>query len=341
MLFSMLRLVFITFFVLLSLPSKADEKSSFASQNQIQPLAIDAIILDIATKGSTSIAVGERGHVFVFNEQASPQWQQVKTPTNAHLTNVFLITPTKAWAVGHDATIINTEDGGKTWQLQFSSKEIEKPLLDIYFFDEFNGIAVGAYGLYFRTDNGGKSWVDEYHEELLFEEDIDYLAELKAEDEALYLSERSMLLPHFNRVIPIANNQLLMVGELGLVAVSSDQGKNWNKVEFIYDGSMFNALEVQGSVFVVGLRGHVFKTDNTFANWTEVELPVSSTINGAMLVGDDKLRLVGNAGVIIDVTLDGKSQLIEQRQGENLVSIARDPQGHTWIAGTKGLFKLQ
>ncbi|BAJ01826.1 WD40/YVTN/BNR-like repeat-containing protein [Shewanella violacea] len=341
MLFSMLRSVSICLFLIISFQPSALEIDPSYVKGQIQALAIDSIILDIATNGDTVLAVGERGHVFIFDEQASPQWQQVSSPTRAHLTKAFLITPQLGWAVGHDATIIHTRDGGETWQLQMESKEIEKPLLDIHFFDELNGIAVGAYGLFYRTSDGGESWKSEYHQELLFEEDVDYLAELKAEDEALYLSERSTLLPHFNRVISTIDGQLVMVGELGLVAVSNDQGRNWQKLDFIYEGSMFNAVYVKDTLFVMGLRGHVFKTDASMTNWIEISLPVTSTINGVMVKKDGKLRLVGNAGVVIDVTLAGKSQLIEQRQGENLVSIAQDPQGHTWIAGTKGLFKQQ
>ncbi|EDP99682.1 WD40/YVTN/BNR-like repeat-containing protein [Shewanella benthica] len=341
MLFSMLRSVSICLLLIVFSQARALANEAYDVKGQIQALAIDSIILDIATNGDTVLAVGERGHVFVFDEQASPQWLQVPSPTSAHLTKVFLITPQRGWAVGHDATIIRTQDGGKTWQLQMESREIEKPLLDIHFFDEENGIAVGAYGLFYRTNDAGEHWQSEYHQELLFEEDVDYLAELKLEDEAFYLSERSSLLPHFNRVISTTNDQLVMVGELGLVAVSNDQGRQWQKLDFIYEGSMFNAVYVKDSLFVMGLRGHVFKTDASLTNWSEILLPVTSTINGVMVKKDGNLRLVGNAGVVIDVTLAGKTQLVEQRQGENLVSIVQDPQGHIWIAGTKGLFKQQ
>lgn len=340
MLFSMLQTLLCVLVLILG-TSSVQAQDANDVKGQIQPLAIDSIVLDIASTGDSLIAVGERGHIFVFDEQAVPQWKQVKTPTQAHLTKVFFITPQKGWAVGHDATILSTQDGGYTWQLQMGSEEIEKPFLDILFFDENNGIAIGAYGLFYRTLDGGNRWSFEYHEELLFEEDVDYLAELKAEDEALYLSERSTLLPHFNRVIETEPGQLAMVGELGLVAVSNDQGKMWQKLDFIYEGSIFNAIYTQQSLLVMGLRGHVFTATGLFDNWREIPLTVTSTINGGIVKPDGDIRLVGNAGVIIDLTAEGKSTLIDQRQGENLVSIVQDPLGHTWIAGTKGLFKQQ
>lgn len=46
-------------------------------------------------------------------------------------------------------------------------------------------------------------------------------------------------------------------------------------------------------------------------------------------------------GRVLDINASGESELVMLRQGENLVSIAEDPQGHIWIAGTKGLFELK
>lgn len=334
--FSMLR-----FISILSVASIFNSSALLAQETnleqQIQPLAAHSLVLDIAQSGNTLVAVGERGHAFIYDSQ----WQQVATPTVAQLTKVFFISEAKGWAVGHDATILHTEDGGKTWQLQMQSEDIDKPFLDLLFFDENNGIAIGAYGLFYRTNDGGKSWISEYHQELLFEEDVAYLEELKAEDEALYLSERSTLLPHFNRVIPVTNGQLIMVGELGLVALSSDNGRNWHKQDFPYEGSLFNSSVVGDTVYVMGLRGHLFRSEAQLSQWQEVTLPVDSTINAGIAIDKSTLRLVGNAGVVIDVLANGEATLVEQRQGENLVAIAKDTAGGLWVAGNKGLIKLE
>ncbi|MCL1066957.1 YCF48-related protein [Shewanella olleyana] len=305
---------------------------------QIQPLAESSLVLDIAKAGDSLVAVGERGHVLVNQQQ---DWKQISSPVISQLTKVFFLNEKQGWAVGHDATIIHTEDGGLTWQVQFQSAEVEKPLLDILFFNEQEGIAVGAYGLFYRTADGGNEWVQEFHEELLFPEDVSYLADLKAEDEALYLSERAALLPHFNRVIQLSDNQLLMVGELGLVATSSDNGLTFTAQPFDYEGSMFSAIEANNAVFVMGLRGHVFKTDKLFSQWQEIELPVKSSINNAFITEKGTLYLVGNAGVIIELDSNDSANIVARRQGENIVAIESDNQGQVWFAGSKGLFQLK
>ncbi|GAA0782250.1 MULTISPECIES: WD40/YVTN/BNR-like repeat-containing protein [Pseudomonadati] len=301
---------------------------------QIQPQAQSSLLVDIAKAGDKLVAVGQRGHVLVLDQQ----WQQVASPVVTQLTNVFFLNEKLGWAVGHDATIIHTNDGGLTWSLQMESTVLEKPFLDVRFFSEQQGVAIGAYGLFYRTEDGGKTWHDEFHQELLFEEDVAYLNELKQEDEELYLSERAALLPHFNRIINLDADRLLLVGELGLVAVSNDMGRTFERVDFDYDGSMFNAITHGEDVYVMGLRGHVFKASNALNDWQQIELPVESSINGALVDGDD-LYLVGNAGIILKIDGD-KAELVARRQGENIVSVAKNNKGEIWFAGTKGLFQL-
>lgn len=333
--FSMLRLVALSsLFIASTFPAYSAEEVVGSDK---QPLATHSLVLDIAKQGETVIAVGDRGHLFHFTDQ----WQQVSSPTRALLTKATLLTPELGWAVGHDATILHTQDGGKTWAKQMSSAEIEKPFLDVLFFDAQQGIAIGAYGLFYRTLDGGKQWQQEFHTELLYEEDQAYLEELKAEDESLYLQERSTLLPHFNRVVRLADNRLLMVGELGLAAVSQDNGLTWQRIDFPYEGSLFNVLVAKQGIYVLGLRGNLFKSDGDLEQWQEIALTTNSTLNGGIVLSDDKVRLVGNGGVVIDVTADDSVELVAQRQGENLVSIGKDTKGKLWLAGTKGFVALQ
>ncbi|MBB1267936.1 YCF48-related protein [Shewanella sp. SR44-3] len=303
---------------------------------QIQPLAQSSLLLDLANVGDKLIAVGQKGHVLVYDNT----WTQVPTPVLSQLTKVFFLDAKLGWAVGHDASIIHTQDGGLTWQLQMQSSEIEKPFLDIRFFNANEGIAIGAYGLFYRSLDGGKTWEPEFHQELLFEEDVSYLADLKAEDEALYLSERAALLPHFNRIIRLDDSRLLLVGELGLVAESSDNGLSFTRTDFDYDGSMFNAIQVGEQIYVMGLRGHVFKTDLSLSDWQQVELPVKSSINGA-LVHQGELYIVGNAGVVLRLDGKGHAEIVARRQGENIVAVAESADKQLWFAGSNGLFQLK
>lgn len=72
------------------------------------------------------------------------------------LTGVKFVSPHKGWVVGDYGTILYTEDGGNTWELQESG--ITDGLNGIFFFDEKRGWIVGNGGTILSTANGGKRW---------------------------------------------------------------------------------------------------------------------------------------------------------------------------------------
>ncbi|MGB0895536.1 MAG: WD40/YVTN/BNR-like repeat-containing protein [Parashewanella sp.] len=309
------------------------------ANEQIQPKAFSSLITDITATPDGLMAVGERGHVFLYQLSQQKSWQQVATPTGAMLTNVFSLDKQNAWAVGHDATIIHSSDSGKTWTTQFTSTDIDKPFLDVLFFNKQHGIAVGAYGLFYRTLDGGKNWASEFHDELLLEEDRVYLNELKQSDPEGYEIEKGSLLPHFNRVLPLKDDRILLIGELGLVAVSNDQGKSFTSTDFPYEGSMFNAIENDNNIYVIGLRGNAFKSEQDLQHWTKVASNSSATLHSAAVV-NNKLLFVGNAGEVLTLNHVGKLELVRKQKGINFLTIATDQAGQIWLGGTKGLKKI-
>ncbi|MBT1445663.1 hypothetical protein KJI95_14205 [Shewanella sp. JM162201] len=307
------------------------------ARDQLQPNAPQSLLLDITRAGDALVAVGERGHVLIGKDAI---WQQVATPSASQLTKVFFLDDKLGWAVGHDATILHTDDGGLSWVKQFEAPSRERPFMDVLFTSASDGMAIGAYGLFFTTNDGGKNWQEAFHDELLGEEDAAYLNELKETDPEGYALEKASLLPHFNRIIRLDDGRLLMVGELGLVAVSSDGGARFSRVNFDYDGSMFNAIEAHGKVFVMGLRGHAFAAGLGLDDWQQLSLPVESSINGALVSSKGGLYLVGNAGVVLAVNDNAEAELVARRQGENLLAGAEDKQGRIWLVGAKGVFAL-
>ena len=123
-----------------------------------EPLAAQSLLLDLAVAGTRLVAVGERGHVLLSDDQGAT-WRQAKSvPTRVMLTAVFFADAEYGWAVGHDETILNTVDGGETWTRSHFAPEAQQPLLDLWFANRVSGIAVGAYGAYFTTNDGGSTW---------------------------------------------------------------------------------------------------------------------------------------------------------------------------------------
>ena len=283
-------------------------------------LASQSLLLDIVyVEQSTLVAVGEHGHI-LFSTDAK-HWQQAAVPIQSTLTSVFFVNAELGWAVGHDSSILHSKDGGQTWTIQQYKPELEKPLLDIFFKNPLQGVAVGAYGQFFRTNDGGESWQSEFHDEFLFEDDIEYLMELKNEDEAAYLDEIASILPHFNRIV-LDGSTAYLVGEIGLMAKSNDFGVSWQKFDEIYQGSFFDLTKTgQGNLLVVGLRGNVFRSLKNSESWKRSKTETTALLNSIVLGDDNRIFLLGNNGVLLESNDDGQTFFPRnQKDGKPLIA---------------------
>ncbi|MEW6999440.1 WD40/YVTN/BNR-like repeat-containing protein [Colwelliaceae bacterium BS250] len=286
---------------------------------EILPLASKSLMLDIFKISQQKIiAVGDRGHILLSSDGET--WQQVMSPVNSALTKVTFINEQLGWAVGHDATILNTQDGGNTWTLQNYQPEKQRPFFDVHFFNENHGFAIGAYGLFYRTMDAGKTWEEEFHLELLNEDDRFYLEDVKLEDEQLYLEEVASILPHFNRVT--ANgDELFLAGELGMISSSNDQGITWQLLDEIYMGSFFDIEALtDNKLLVVGLRGNMFISNDNGQQWQKIPNNSTALLNDIVTTDTGKVFVLANSGVILSSTNGTDFSLSTQADGKALLA---------------------
>ena len=251
------------------------------------------LFLDITSIDSeTIIAVGERGSIAKKN--INQDWQLIESPTDLTLTAVYSDNPTSVWAVGHQGIILHSLDGGNSWQVSFKA-DVNSPFMDILFFNSNQGIAVGAYGLFYRTTDAGQTWQKEVHAGILSEDDQIYLEEVKQDSPDMYQEEVSALQPHLNRLAQLDAKRLILVGELGLLALSQDNGKSWDRMKDVYIGSFFG-VEAEQEVILTGLRGHVFtSTSENLDNWQAISVSEPVNINSAIYLDNSRWLLVGNS----------------------------------------------
>lgn len=291
--------------------------SESSHQSYQAPLSKESLLLDISKlDNGTLISVGERGHVLLSDN--GTEWRQQNVPTTATLTAVYF-EGEKGWAVGHDSVILHSEDYGISWQLQQYLPELQKPLMDVLFFDSQNGVAIGAYGSFLRTVDGGKNWISEPHIEFLSEDDQLYLEDLKAEDESLYQQELAGILPHLNR-INLVDGVMYLAGEMGLLAKSDNQGKSWQKMDIDYFGSFFDInLSSSGSIVAAGLRGNVFEYQNDISGWRKINNDSTSSYNSIVTAQDQGTVVVGNNGRLLWLGSDDLT-LTQTQEGKAIIN---------------------
>lgn len=244
------------------------------------PLAATSLMLDIVDTGDGWVAVGERGHV--LRSEDGVLWSQVAVPVNVLLTAVDFVDAQTGWAVGHDATVLKTNDGGRSWTLQNFQPELSQPLLDVHFVSPTEGYAVGAFGMFMHTVDAGETWDDTAPEQI---------AELGY---------------HLNAIAELNDGHLLIVGEMGLLAMTDDDGL-WQMLEAPYEGSLY-AVEPIGEhgAAIVGMRGNAFRTDDvTGGEWSAIDTGTVQGLTGVARLPQGDLMITGLNRTLLHVEADG------------------------------------
>ena len=244
-------------------------------------LATKALLLDVVEAGTRLVAVGEFGHI-LFSDDNGANWTQAAgVPTRNTLTSVVFLDNQTGYAVGHEATILKTVDGGNNWTLQYNERRGEDPLFGIYFADAKNGLAVGGFSKTYTTSDGGETWTTR----ALIEDSFDDF--------------------HLNDLFTDAKGNVYIPAEFGTVYKSRDRGKTWAPLETGYDGSFWGGMGLaNGDVLIHGMRGNAFLSSNGGKSWRQLETGTDQSLTGGVQLQDGTIVLTGLSGTIL-VSTDG------------------------------------
>lgn len=283
------------------------------------PVLTANLYLDAARAGTRVVAVGDRGYV-VYSDDEGRHWQRADSPTGVLLTAVCFADARNGWAVGHDAVIIATRDGGATWQQQYS--------------DVLGGDAADAGDDFADEDYADEDYSDDY-----YSEDYDDFGEAEAggqdtsgaplldvvclnKNRALAVGGYGYLVEttnggddwqkvveridngngwHLNGIAQLpGSNTLIVAGEKGLLLRSRDNGMSWKVLASPYDGSFFGVSALtDGTVLAYGLQGNLWVSRNQGDSWRQVKTGVTRGLNAATQLEDGSVVLAGGAGVIL------------------------------------------
>jgi photosystem II stability/assembly factor-like uncharacterized protein len=280
--------------------------------------AATALQLDVTRAAARLVSVGERGGI-AYSDDQGRSWQAAMAGGQQLLTAVYFVDGQCGWAVGHDAQILATEDGGAHWIKQFEDPAREAPLLDLWFADRQRGFAVGAYGYLLGTHDGGASWQD--------------LSTLLDNPEQL----------HLNAIAEARDGALFIAGEAGRLFRSLDHGATWERLPVELPGSLFGLLATGApqTLLAFGVRGHLYRSADNGAHWQPIPLPGAPlSLAGGTLLADGTLVLVGGDRVLRSSDGGRSFVALDVPTGQALAAVSGTADGALVVAGQGGLRRV-
>ncbi len=213
---------------------------------------------------------------------------------NAALKAVYFSDALRGWAVGEQGLVLNTVDGGQSWQAQSLG---DWPLSDVVFNKEVSqGWVVGIGGRILQSLDGGASWQPQNSG-----------------------TRMTLLGLSLNDGV----EQLCVVGQSGLVLTSTDGGQHWQTQS---SGTKNTLTAVSFSDvkqgWAVGSGGTILHTVDAGLSWQAQNSTLEERLRDVSFSADTRLgRVVGENGAVL-TTVDGGLSWLAQDSGSGSTLLA-------------------
>lgn len=157
-------------------------------------------------------------------------WDLIYIGRDELIRNLSFVDTQNGWAVGHRGSIFHTADGGASWEVQHSVPGIY--LRDVHFIDGQNGWVVGHEATILHTRDGGQSWQNQK------------LVGYKGRD-----------LPRLHGIEATDDKTAVLVGEFGVVALTTDAGQTWPLIKNRSKKTLLSVTAVENGYIAPGLDG--------------------------------------------------------------------------------------
>ena len=234
-------------------------------------------------------------------------------------------------AVLQNGGVVNTTDGGLTWSTPVPST-VGNPTLGMSFLDSMTGFVVGSAGVISKTIDGGATWAPltpPQTDWAFFQMKIISPTEIYAVGAPDFLYKSTDLgstwtpLP----IIPVSGasgpldtlvfyslekqgSSLIMAGDLGVIAQSTDGGMSWTSNNFELTTALMNDIkEVPNTSTVVAvgrqrttMTRQVLRSTDMGDSWSAIDVPVTTDLQAVSFVDSQLGYACGTNSQVVKTT---------------------------------------
>ncbi len=243
-------------------------------------------------------------------------WHRVELPTKATLLDIAFSSsnPDSGWLVGTDGVLLETKDGGKTWEPR--NLELGDGIyrfVSVSFVGDEGWIA-GKPSLLLHTDDAGKSWT------------------------RIGLSSKLPGDPTLIRAIDAQTAE--MATDVGAIYRTSDRGQNWKALVTQAVGNIRNLYRADdGKYIAVSAKGNFYSTWSPGdIAWTQHNRNSSRRVQRMGYAPDGRIWMLNRGGQLQftkSTTVDSweKPQYPKAAQGIGFLDLAYQDDQNVWVTG--------
>lgn len=200
-------------------------------------------------------------------------WQVLTVPTEANLSDIAFANPQHGWLVGSNSALLETTDGGQTWEQRTLGLEQSYRLTSVSFKDD-EGWIVGQPSLLLHTTDGGKNWSQ------------------------IPLSEKLPGSP--NTILALGPQSAEMTTDIGAIYRTTNGGKNWKAMVEAAVGVVRNiSRSPEGKYVAVSSRGNFYSLwEPGQAAWEPHNRNSSRRVQNMGFTADGRLWMLARGGQV-------------------------------------------